>query len=261
MSKPISKFAAEAVFAICSLLFKLTGCVDMDEKVVLQLEQLLGHHFSDPLLLIEAFSHSSQTDDRLSSNERLEFLGDSVLALVICWTLFIRFPDYLEGDLTKIKSMIVSRKICSNVANALGLADYVNVGKGMEKTRAMKGSIAAGTIEAVIAAIYLDGGFEAASEFILRTFAKYIVNADAKQHHENFKSWLQQYSQQNLGATPDYELLDEKGPDHNKCFEVAVVIGSRRFKSGWGITKKDAEQKAAYNALIEIELLKPEESD
>jgi len=230
----------------------------MDEKTLRQLEQLLDYRFSNPELLIEAMAHSSQTENRLLSNERLEFLGDSVLALIICQTLFAQFPDYLEGDLTKIKSMLVSRKVCATVANNLGLQKFVMVGKGMAKTRAMSGSIAAGTFEAVVAAIYLDGGFEAAGEFILKVFTPYIEKADAQQHQDNFKSVLQQYSQQKFNTTPTYELLDEKGPDHNKCFEVSVILNHQRFESAWNVTKKEAEQKAAYNALVELGLLEPE---
>jgi len=229
----------------------------MDKKTLRQLEQLLSYHFSNPALVREAVAHSSQADNRLASNERLEFLGDSVLAIVICQTLFERFPDYLEGDLTKIKSRLVSRKTCAQLANSLGLTKFIRVGKGMTKTRAMAGSITAGTLEAVIAAIYLDGGFSAATEFVLKMFGPLIEKADADEHQENFKSFLQQYVQRQFNLTPDYELLDEKGPDHDKCFETAVVIGRRRFPSAWGVTKKDAEQKAAYNALVELGQLKP----
>lgn len=232
----------------------------MDENTLLKLEQLLDYHFSDPHLLSEALAHSSQAKDRLLSNERLEFLGDSILAVVICQTLFARFPAYLEGDLTKIKSMLVSRKTCAKIANSLGLSKFVKVGKGMDKTRAMSGSVSAGALESLIAAIYLDGGFQAAAEFILKLFAPTIDMVDARQHQENFKSLLQQYCQQEFGVTPIYELLDEKGPDHNKCFETVAVIHSRRFPSAWGITKKEAEQKAACNALVELGLLEPDET-
>ena len=232
----------------------------MDEKTLRQLEQLFDYRFANPSLLREALAHSSQTNNRLASNERLEFLGDSILALVVCQTLFARFPDYLEGDLTKIKSRLVSRKNCAKIANQLGLTNFVQVGKGMSKTRAMSGSIAAGTLEAIVAAIYLDGGLEGATDFVLKMFGPMIEEADARQHQENFKSFLQQYAQHQFNVTPDYELLDEKGPDHNKCFESAVVLGDRRFPSAWGVTKKEAEQKAAYNSLVELGLLKPEET-
>jgi len=228
----------------------------MDEALLKQLEELLGYHFSDPAILKESLTHSSLASSRLASNERLEFLGDSVLGLVVCRRLFDMFPDYLEGDLTKIKSMLVSRKTCARIASDLGLQNFTRVGKGMDRTRAMLGSIAAGTLEAIVAAIYMDGGFDAAAEFVLRIMGPLIEKTDAQQHQNNFKSLLQQHSQQTANNTPDYELLDEKGPDHNKCFEVAVVIGRRRFESAWGITKKEAEQKAAKNALVELGLLK-----
>ena len=230
----------------------------MDKETLARLEELLDYHFKNRPLLVESLTHSSQAPSRIHSNERLEFLGDSVLALVICQTLYTRFPHYLEGDLTKIKSMLVSRKVCAKVASSMALQDFTLVGKGIDKTRALSGSIAAGTLEAIIAAVYLDGGFEAAQRFILRTFGDMIDKADAEQHQENFKSMLQQHAQQTENQTPTYELLDEKGPDHNKCFEICVVLDRQRFPSAWGVTKKEAEQKAAMNALLEIGLLEAE---
>lgn len=227
----------------------------MERELLLQVEQQIGYHFSSPAILEEALVHSSSADSRLASNERLEFLGDAVLGMIICRFLFDRFPDYLEGDLTKIKSLIVSRKICAKLARQLDLPKFVQVGKGTDHSRAMNGSIAAGTLEAVIAAIYLDGGPEAAQEFILRQFGPYLDRMDANGHHENFKSMLQQYCQRYFNSTPTYELLDEKGPDHNKCFEVAAVVRHRHFPSAWGITKKEAEQKAAMEALLKLGVL------
>lgn len=227
----------------------------MDKELLLQVEQQIGYHFSTPAILEEALVHSSSADTRLASNERLEFLGDAVLGMIICRALFDRFPDYLEGDLTKIKSLVVSRKICSKLARQLDLQKYVQVGKGTDHSRAMNGSIAAGTLEAVIAAIYLDGGAEAAQEFILRQFGPYLDQVDANGHHENFKSMLQQHCQRYFNGTPTYELLDEKGPDHNKCFEVAAVVRHRHFPSAWGVTKKEAEQKAALEALMVLGVL------
>ena len=231
----------------------------MEQARLEQLEQLLGCKFSDYGILIEAFTHSSQADNRGDSNERLEFLGDSILGLVICEVLFKRFPDYQEGDLTKIKSMLVSRKTCAKIANNLGLPDFIKAGKGMNGTSAMSGSVAAGVLESVIAAIYLDCGFETAREFILGQFNTLIETTDAKQHHENFKSVLQQYCQKQYSTTPVYALLDEKGPDHHKCFEIGVEIKQRHFPSAWGVTKKDAEQKAALNVLVELGIIESSE--
>ena len=220
-----------------------------------QLEKTLQYHFKDRALLKKSFTHSSSAQ-KLESNERLEFLGDSILGLVICQALFERFPSYLEGDLTKIKSKLVSRKTCSFIASQLDLESMLTLGPGMQKSRALKGSIAAATLEAVIAAIYIDGGFEAARAFILRVFAPLIDHSDAAEHQENYKSLLQQFAQQNLNHTVSYEILDEKGPDHNKCFESAVVIDKKRYPSAWGNTKKEAQQMAAYNALVELGVIK-----
>jgi ribonuclease-3 len=227
----------------------------MDEDTLRQIEQIIGYEFSDKDLLVKAFTHSSAVDNRLSSNERLEFFGDSVLALVICQALFENFTNYLEGDLTKIKSRLVSRETCAQISGQLGLQKFLKVGKGMVSNRALLGSLAAGVLETVIAAIHIDGGFEAAREFILRIYGPLIEQADAEQDHGNFKSLLQQYSQEQYTATPSYILLDEKGPDHNKCFELEVVIEDRHFPSAWGSNKKEAEQKAAFNALVELEVL------
>ena len=228
----------------------------MDDEVLQQIEQIIGYEFSDRGLLCKALTHSSAVDNRLLSNERLEFLGDAVLGVVICCSLFEQFPHYLEGSLTKIKSMLVSRRTGARVVKHLGLQQFLTVGKGMITSRALTGSVAAGLLEAVIGAIYIDGGFEQARTFILENFTDLIEQADAEQSHGNFKSILQQYAQQKFNITPDYELLDEKGPDHDKCFESEVVISGRHFPSAWGRNKKEAEQKAALNALKELGILK-----
>jgi len=227
----------------------------MDEETLQQIEQIIGYTFSDKSLLSKAMTHSSAVDDRLESNERLEFLGDSVLAVVICQALFERFSNYLEGDLTKIKSKLVSRETCARVCGRLGLQEYLKVGKGMVSNRALSGSLAAGVLETIIAAIHIDGGLDPSREFILNIFGPMIERADAEQVQGNYKSLLQQYAQEQFNAAPSYMLLDEKGPDHNKCFELGVVIDDRHFQSAWGTNKKEAEQKAALNALVELDVL------
>jgi len=227
----------------------------MDKEILRQIEQIIGYKFSNKNLLVTAFTHSSAVDGRLLSNERLEFLGDSVLAVVICQALFENFTNYLEGDLTKIKSKLVSRETCAQISGQLGLQKFLKVGKGMVSNRALSGSLAAGVLETIIAAIHIDGGFEASRDFILRIYGPLIEQADAEQTHGNFKSLLQQYSQEQFNATPSYILLDEKGPDHNKCFELEVTIEDRHFPSAWGSNKKEAEQKAASNALVELGVL------
>lgn len=227
----------------------------MDQEALEQTEQIIDYNFSNPELLREAFTHSSSVDNRSLSNERLEFLGDSIFGLVICQALFERFPDYLEGDLTKVKSMLVSRQTCARVARGLGIHKLLKVGKGMASSSSLGGSLAAGLLEAIIAAIYIDGGLDAAKSFVLKVFGPLIDQSDAEETQGNFKSLLQQYARQKFNETPLYSLLDEKGPDHNKCFEAEVVIAGRNFESAWGANKKEAEQKAAFNALVELGVL------
>lgn len=228
----------------------------MDKQIVERIEKALQYHFSDKALLKKSLTHASAAVSKLDSNERLEFLGDSILGIVICEALFDKFPHYREGDLTKIKSKLVSRKTCSMIAAELDIEDLFHIGPGMQKSAALKGSISAAMLEALIAAIYIDGGFDSAKKFVLRLFGPLIEQADAAQHQENFKSLLQQYVQQKLEASVTYEVLDEKGPDHNKCFESAVVINKKRYPSAWGTTKKESQQTAAFNALVELGVIK-----
>jgi len=221
-------------------------------------EAAIGHTFRDPELLHRALTHSSVAENRAESNERLEFLGDAVLGLVVCDYLFTNYPTFLEGDLTKVKSAVVSRRTCAEVADALGLPGLLTIGKGMINGARLPESLAAAVLEAIIAAVYLDGGLEPARAFVLRHMEQFIRRSVASEHQENFKSKLQQHAQKDLTATPSYELLDEKGPDHSKCFEVAVNLKGRRFRSAWGTSKKEAEQRAAYNALVALKLIDPE---
>jgi ribonuclease-3 len=216
--------------------------------------EITGHDFQNPALLIAGVTHASLADNRLSSYERLEFLGDAVLGVIVCEELFNRFPDKHEGEMTKIKSVVVSRKICARIADGLGLSELLRLGKGMSENNEVPSSVRAGVYEAIVAALYLDGGFAAAKQFVLPRITAYIDRAARSEDKENFKSFLQQHAQKHMDATPRYEALDEKGPDHSKCFEVAVVINSRRFPSAWAPNKKDAEQRAALLALQELNL-------
>ncbi len=218
-------------------------------------EQLVGHTFANPDLLKEALTHASIADSRLKSNERMEFLGDAVLDLVICEALYLQYPTYLEGDLTKLKSAVVSRRTCAEVSTDLGLDELLIIGKGISSRAEMPPSLAAAVYESLVAAIYLDGGFDKVKVFVLRTMSAKIEAIAQTVHQQNYKAVLQQYAQKTLGGTPIYELLDEKGPDHSKCFEVCVTVDGRRFPSGWGTNKKMAEQKAALLALEDLGLM------
>jgi ribonuclease-3 len=221
-------------------------------------QDAIGYHFQDVKLLIAALTHASIADARVNSNERLEFVGDAILGMVVCNELYQRFPDYLEGELTKIKSAVVSRRTCAEISRELGLPRFLFIGKGMNGRAALPHSLAAAVYESLIAAIYLDSNnLEVTREFILRSAAAHIHAAAESEHQRNFKSQLQQHAQKALSATPIYELLDEKGPDHSKCFEVGVVIKGKRYGSAWGPSKKEAEQKAAYLALRALGVVKP----
>jgi ribonuclease-3 len=224
-------------------------------------ERVLDYSFQKPELLKEALTHASIAESRLHSNERMEFLGDAVLDLIVCEALYLKFPELLEGDLTKIKSAVVSRRTCAEVSIETGLIDLLIIGKGISSREQMPSSLAAAVYESIVAAIYLDGGFDVVKEYVLRTMNPKIEAIASNTHQQNYKAVLQQHAQQTLGSTPTYELLDEKGPDHSKCFEVCVCVDGRRFTSAWGPNKKMAEQKAALLALEELGVFEPKEVD
>lgn len=224
-----------------------------EQEALQGVQEAIGYHFKDPKLLVAALTHASIADSRVHSNERLEFVGDAILGMVVCNELYRRFPEYLEGELTKIKSAVVSRRTCAVISREIGLPKYLFIGKGMASRSQLPHSLAAAVYESLIAAIYVDSGsLQTTQDFILRTASHHITAAAESEHQRNFKSQLQQYAQKSLSGTPMYELLDEKGPDHSKCFEVGVVIHGRRYGSAWGPSKKEAEQKAAFLALREL---------
>lgn len=221
----------------------------MTEELRERAQQILCHRFNDIGLLDLALRHASISESRLDSNERLEFLGDAILGMIVCERIFNRFPGYLEGEMTKIKSLAVSRKICARIAINLGLHELIVVGKGMMTQDNLPESLAAAVLESVIAAIYIDGGMSAVREFIEPLLDPLLDDAVRSGHQHNFKSVLQQHAQRELGTSPVYRILDEKGPDHAKAFCIAVELSGNQFDPCWGNSKKSAEQKAALNAL------------
>ncbi len=231
----------------------------MTKNALKRCQDIIGYRFGDEELLGTALRHSSACERRVDSNERLEFLGDAVLDIVICEELFRRFPQYLEGDLTILKSAVVSGRSCARVTRKLELQPFLRVGKGITERREVPDSLSAAMLEAIIGAIYLDGGLERARKFVLRHFEPLIKLASEDQYHRDYKSMLQQHAQGELGVVLSYELLDEKGPDHAKAFEVGVSMviegKTRRFTPVWGISKKEAEQEAAKRALEELGVL------
>jgi ribonuclease-3 len=229
-----------------------TTIISEEADILEECQTAIGYRFRQPELLRSALTHASGANTRLASNERLEFLGDAVLGLVTCEQLYLRFPDYQEGDLTKIKSVVVSRRTCARFSRQLNLGDYLFLGKGMHLHTAVPASLLADVYESLVAAIYLDGGLEAARTFILRHLGPEIEQVAEEAHGGNFKSQLQQVAQREFNATPQYVLLDEKGPDHSKCFKIAAVIGRHTYAGAWGRNKKEAEQRAAMNALAQV---------
>jgi ribonuclease-3 len=222
-----------------------------DAQLLDDCQEVLGYRFRDVTLLRESLTHASGANHRLVSNERLEFLGDAILGAVVCELLFHKFPDYLEGDLTRIKSVVVSRRTCAKISADLGIDEFLVIGKGMGSYDQTPSSMMADVFESLIGAVYLDGGMEAARRFIVRHIEPEI-DAVEDQGGLNCKSQLQQVAQREFGETPCYQLLDEKGPDHSKCFKMTARIGSRRYPPAWGRNKKEAEQRAALNALCQL---------
>lgn len=222
---------------------------EQDREKLIVCQGRLGYRFRDPMLLKVALTHTSGANHRLASNERLEFLGDAILGQVISEWLFCEYPRYLEGELTRIKSVIVSRKTCATVADQLQLQEVVIVGKGIGAKDSIPRSILSNAFESIVAALYLDGGYEVAQGFILTFLKDSMLEMVSDGVPINYKSLFQQVAQREFKLTPVYQLLDERGPDHQKEFHVFAVVGERVFESGWGNSKKEAEQQAALNAL------------
>ncbi len=233
---------------------RLVDDVDAGDQAakLIRCQQIIDYEFKDDALLLAALTHASGASHRLASNERLEFLGDAVLGLVVCKWLYEEYPEYNEGDLTKIKSSVVSRRSCGKVACQLGLDACLIVGRGVTRNRSFPRSLVSDVFESVVAAMYLDSGSELVTDRIKRWLAAEVRLAVESQGAGNYKSSLQQYAQRELANTPIYRLVREQGPDHRKSFLIAAVIGDRHFAPAWGSNKKDAEQRAASNALAEL---------
>jgi ribonuclease-3 len=224
----------------------------MDRTKLSECEDHLGYRFARLERLDQALTHSStKTPDR-PSNERLEFLGDSVLGLVITHYLYQMFPRQPEGQLTKIKSVVVSTRTLAHASRECKLQRFISVGKGVSVNRQLPDSLLADVFEAVVAAIYLDGGFDDARTFVLRNLESEIAKVVRNRHAKNYKSLLQHYAQKNFSETPTYKVVNEEGPDHHKKFKVMALVGSRMFGPGLGKNKKEAEQRAARRALFDL---------
>lgn len=218
-----------------------------------ELESRLNHSFADRSLLETALTHSSFANESRGSqclcNERLEFLGDSVLGVTVADFLYRRYPDMPEGRMTRLRAELVCEQSLFQVAKRLQLGEYLRLGKGEEHNGGrVRASILSDAVEAVIAALYLDAGIETASAFIHR----YILSelgAQEPEYTTDFKTALQEMVQRQSGQVLSYELIGEDGPDHNKTFQMQVLLNGRAVGRGVGRTKKEAEQLAAKDAL------------
>ncbi len=215
-------------------------------------DEALGYVFQDRGLLELCLTHASIARTRLESNERLEFLGDAILGASVCEILYRQFPEETEGELTRIKSAVVSRTTCARFSQELGLERFLMLGKGLGGFHSVPSSVMAAVFESIVGGIFLDGGYAAAFPFVERMVQPEIQRIVSSSHVDNFKSLLQQYVQKTQSEPPAYTLLDEKGPDHSKCFEIAVRLGVTQYASAWGPNKKVAEQRAAENAWCEL---------
>jgi ribonuclease III len=206
----------------------------------------LPHDFRDPTLFELALTHAS-TSAR-ADNERLEFLGDAVLDLIVAEELYRMAPELDEGAMTELKAWVVSRKVLAGVARALDLERVARVGQGM-KDRTLTPSMLANLFEALLGAVYLDAGLEAARSFARTTLRTPLERVRALQGAPNEKQLLQRHAQLETGSPPTYVVLKERGHAHAKAFLIAAEIAGRRFPSAWGRTRKEAERWAAHEAL------------
>lgn len=219
-------------------------------------EEIIKYKFNDIKILEKSLTHSSYSNEdkfyTKVNNERLEFLGDAVLSIVVSKYIFHKYPDYPEGELTKLRSQVVCEDTLSIVATNLNIGKYLLLGKGEEASGGReRKSILADAVEAIIAAIYIDGGYKEAETFVLANLSKYIQLAVKGKIILDYKSYLQEYYQsKSQSCKIRYVVTKEEGPDHEKMFHVNVVVNKETVGSGSGKSKKLAEQDAAKNALI-----------
>ena len=219
-----------------------------------ELEKKLNYTFRNPALLSEALSHSSYANEHrsshLNSNERLEFLGDSVLGFVTAEFLFTQHPDLPEGDLTRIRAALVCEQSLYEVAKKLGLGRYLKLGRGEEAGGGReRTSILADATEAVFAAVYLDGGIQEASALIHRVLLDVEREEIVEERRRDFKTALQELVQRQADQVLSYRMIGEQGPDHAKIFQAEVLLNGESLGNGFGRSKKEAEQSAAKAAL------------
>ena len=219
-----------------------------------RLSDNLGYTFKNSNLLKNALTHSSYANEvrgGVNSNERLEFLGDSVLSIIVSSYIYENFKKMPEGELTRLRSSLVCEKTLCGFSRSIGLGEFLLLGKGERKNGgANRDSILADAFEAVLAAIYLDGGIEPAREFVMRFVLKELENYDVRADFKDYKTLLQEIVQRNPEESVKYTLTGESGPDHDKVFTVEVLLNSNTIGTGTGRSKKEAEEMAAKQALL-----------
>ncbi len=228
------------------------------ENKLKKLQKNLGIKFSNENLLKEALTHRSYLNEnknwKLSHNERLEFLGDAVLELIVTNFLFDKFKDSNEGKMSGIRAALVNTHMLAKISRDIGLEEYIFMSKGeSEEEGKAKESLLADVFEAVLGALYLDNGFDDASKFVKKHVLYYVDEFSDENLYKDAKSRFQESSQNMFKETPTYKVIREKGPDHKKEFEVAVYIGNKKIASGVGSSKQDAEQDAAKNGFYVFE--------
>jgi ribonuclease III len=223
------------------------------DSTFLKLQDRIGYLFQDPSLLERALTHPSSTAEDNCDNERMEFLGDSIVNLCVAQALYERHSGWTEGELTQVKSAVVSTTGLARAAESLGLRDVARFGKGLPQHEPLPPSVYANLFEAVAAAVYLDGGLESARSFVLHILGPEMHAVAENGGEPNPKSMLQHVAQKNCGITPHYRLVGTSGPDHDKVFEICAYVGRRVFPPGTGRSKKEAEQSAARRALEVLE--------
>lgn len=225
-------------------------------KKLNEFESIIGYFFKDINILNNALTHSSYVASRvdlLEHNERLEFIGDSILSMVISLHLYSKCKNSSEGSLTRFRAAIVCEQSLYKASNRLMLGQYLLLGKGEENTGGRnRVSILADAFEAVIAAIYLDGGIKKAKSFILKNLKDIINDSIENKIFSDYKSFLQEHIQKNNSGKLSYKLLKEAGPDHDKTFEIALYLNSKMIGRGEGHSKKDAQQAAARDAITSL---------
>ena len=228
------------------------------ENALPLIENKICYQFKAKQLLMRAFVHSSFVNEHQATqakdNERLEFLGDAVLDLLVSLFLYQKFPNHSEGELSYLRSRLVEGATCALYIKKMGLEPFILMGRGESMHRGKRRSaISADLFEAVIGAIYLDGGIEKAKEFFFTHFESTVLEI-IESPMRNWKADLQEYCQKNHKIPPTYEIVDEKGPDHNKTFYVVVKLDAQILGKGRGASKKEAEQMGAEEAMKKLEI-------